>query len=1594
MISHSGARRALASTSGGPRQNVRKRSDCTLVGSRPPLLEPLEFRLLLSTYMVTTIEDAGLGSLRQAILDANASGGSDVIAFDIGSGLQKIQLLSGLPEITDPVSMDGTTQGGYAGTPLIWLDGSRFNDPANGLTVDANNSTIRGLAITGFNQSGILIRGSGDFVQDNFVGVDPSGSVGVANGVNGIEINGGSHAAPASAIIQGNVISSNWGNGISFSVNFTASEASNNRIGVDASGSLALGNFTDGIYIGAGDAGLPGVTVRGNVISGNYGDGIRLDGAANSVVVDNVIGTNAAGTSSVDDNGGLLSNFGNGIAIQGSAVNNTIGGNTEGDGNLISGNFGDGVLIEAGTDNIIQGNYIGTNLDGTSAIGNYGNGVTLQASGNTVAGNVLSGNFGDGVRIVADANILQGNLIGTQAGGLSALPNATDGIWIDGSGNRIGGSQAGAGNVIAFNVGNGVTVQGGTGNTIRGNSIYSNVNSDPSYPGIGIDLGDNGVTLNNSLSHNGPNFYQNFPILTGAIRVDSVVTVEGTLTTAPSQSFTIDFYSNLTADQSGYGQGQTYVGSMVVTTDATGTASFTCSLNSVPTEQEFLTATATDSTGNTSEFSLAQDIIPQIGNNVATTATTLSSSANPVLFGQPVTLTAVVANLSASDVPTGSVTFTDGSTLLGIGALDALGQATLTTSNLMVGSHTIVATYVGNSAFAASASDPLIQTVNPLPSTIGGQVYVDVDNDGRPEVGEPGIGGVDVSLTGVDDLGHEVSLTTQTDGAGTFLFLDLRPGMYSLIETQPAGYLQGKVSVGSLAGTAHDDQINNLVVEQDQNGTGYSFGELLPGTISGRAFLDANDNNAFDSGEKGIGGVTVTLTGTDDLGNHVNVVAQTNGSGLYTFTDLRPGYYDVVEIQPGGYLDAAGSRNTLVGIGISSGLTVGNKNFAEIQSGSLAGYVYLDANNNGVRDSVEAGIPGVTLTLTGTNDLGQAISTIGQTGIGGDYLFDALRPGNYRISETQPSGYQDGLDSVGSLGGVAGNDVIDAISLASSKTGTDYRFGERMPQPVPGRLSGRGLRDMTGNGLTSDDTPLSGLTINLYLDRNNDGNLNDGAPVASMSTSVGTGAYSFSGLQPGRYFVQEVVPCDFVRTAPALLNYYSVQVADGVNIANLDFDNFLKLDTCRVTGVSYLINSTTTVSDLRGKTKEGDLVQAVFTITSGAPIQLSLVSYTAPDSTFVAGHASQQVIFDVDTGLFGPGTYTMSVTDPDSYYQVDFVVGPAISQLGPVNSNIFYGNQDRLISADNGGVDRLIAGGSGISGTIYNDANFSGTMDGGEVGLGNVSVTLTGTDNQGHAVRIAMLTDLDGQYKFSNLRPGTYTITESQPVDFTDGEVTIGTAGGTIVASPSPGTSGVSGIVLAQDVQASGNNFGELAMNLGPSLQHGQAATILFWKSSLGQTLIKSFNGSSNSTVLGNWLASNFSHLYGSQAGSNNLTGKTNSQVAAMFTTLYNLGGMRLDAQVMGLALSMYATNSTLAGTVAQKYGFLVNAGGVGAATYNVGDSGAAFNVATNTTMRIMDILKETNNRSVNGILYNNSAALCSLANLVYVGINTIGGVS
>ena len=203
-------------------------------------------------------------------------------------------------------------------------------------------------------------------------------------------------------------------------------------------------------------------------------------------------------------------------------------------------------------------------------------------------------------------------------------------------------------------------------------------------------------------------------------------------------------------------------------------------------------------------------------------------------------------------------------------------------------------------------------------------------------------------------------------------------------------------------------------------------------------------------------------------------------------------------------------------------------------------------------------------------------------------------------------------------------------------------------------------------------------------------------------------------------------------------------------------------------------------------------------------------------------------------------------------------------------------------------------------------------------------------------------------------------------------------------------------------------NFGERAATDGQA-SSGQTAGIGFWQNKNGQQLIKSLNGGPTATQLGNWLAATFPNMYGATAGANNLAGMTNEQVAGMFTSLFKrnattapAGPPKLDAQVLATAFAVYVTNQSLAGTTASAYGFTVTANGVGAATVNVGENGAAFGVANGSTLSVLDILLATNARTVNGLLYDldgsgtiddDERTLRILADDVFSLINDLGGV-
>jgi CSLREA domain-containing protein len=343
--------------------------------------------------------DDGTGdcTLRAAIEEANAHPGYDKIAFDIeGAESHTIQPNSGLPMILEPVILDGTTEPDFLGTPIVEVDGS-FAGNSNGIWINSGSCVVRGLVINRFiNEAGIHL---------------------------------GAHG--------GNVIEGNY-------------------VGTNVSGSLAFGNNIGIWMLDHSKYNMIGGTSRGtgNLVSGNHETGISIVGGAyNNLVLGNLIGTDASGF-------GELSNNGPGIVIN--TQKNIIGSPVLSGSNVISGNDLSGIDIigEAANENIIMGNFIGTDLTGSEAIPNLGSGIWIEEGSDNIigglepgTGNLISGNINNGVSIfreTATGNQILGNYIGTDVFGTGTIANGT-GIRLRAPNNFIGNAQPDRRNVISGN---------------------------------------------------------------------------------------------------------------------------------------------------------------------------------------------------------------------------------------------------------------------------------------------------------------------------------------------------------------------------------------------------------------------------------------------------------------------------------------------------------------------------------------------------------------------------------------------------------------------------------------------------------------------------------------------------------------------------------------------------------------------------------------------------------------------------------------------------------------------------------------------------------------------------------------------------------------------------------------------------------------------------------------------------------------------------------------------------------------------------------------------------------------------------------------
>lgn len=510
---------------------------------------------------------------------------------------------------------------------IIGTNGDGVSDNFEGNVISGNGDSVAAI--------GIFLFGAGsdeNVIAGNTIGLNIDGTAAIPNTSDGVNIQGastgnriGTNGDGVSDDFERNIISGNGVNGVHIEGG-DGHIVAGNRIGTSRDGVSGLGNSQSGVVIegsainvtigtnadGVGDA------VEGNLISGNTLFGINITGpdTDGNKVRGNWVGVNLSGQTA-------LPNGGTGVSIQHGSDSNVIGAsgddpNPQHTYNVISGNGFSGiqVLHADSWNNQIGGNYVGLSTTGGVAVPNGRKGIYIWLAQETYIGDwydanpaklYIASNVSDGIFLDnAVRTEIHHTVIGLNNGG-NPFPNGGDGIRIDNTApGKIAYTSNISNNVIAHNTGNGVTVTaaGGSGHRFSMNAIYGN-------GGLGIDLGNDGVTANDAGDADaGANDLQNYPVMTlAAIKDNYTLQLAGTLNSAPSRNFTVEIYVNQAADPSGYGEGQKFLCAVAVTTNASGNATFstTCSNPEDISTYTWVSALAIDETnGSTSEFSLSK----------------------------------------------------------------------------------------------------------------------------------------------------------------------------------------------------------------------------------------------------------------------------------------------------------------------------------------------------------------------------------------------------------------------------------------------------------------------------------------------------------------------------------------------------------------------------------------------------------------------------------------------------------------------------------------------------------------------------------------------------------------------------------------------------------------------------------------------------------------------------------------------------------------------------------------------------------------------------------------------------------------------------
>jgi hypothetical protein len=1093
-----------------------------------------------ATFTVTNTADSGAGSLRQAILDANATAGADVIEFNIASaGVQTITPATPLPTISETLTLNGYSQPG---------------------------ATANTLAV-----------GSDAVILIELVG-----------------LNAGSNAA--------------------------------------------------GFNIGAN-----GVTIRGFAIN-RFQYGVLIDGPDNWTIQGNHLGTNAAGTADLGNQQGLF--------ILDGASNGLIGGPNPADRNLISGNNNTGVTIGSTNTITVAGNYIGTNAQGTAAIGNtVGVGLnsasTITIGGAGSLGNLISGNnFGVTINNPSANNQVLGNLIGTQANGTSALPNGTGIHFSDGfSGtptNTTVGTMA-APNTIAFNNNDGIVMETSLNtpplqNAILYNSIHSNGQ-------LGIDLHNDGVTANDFADGDGgANARQNFPVLSAANAANGNVTITGSLNSTPSTTFTVQFFHSTACDPSGNGEGESFIGETSVTTDAGGDASFVVSFPSAA--NGVITATATSSSGNTSEFSACRTIVP-----VATPSISISDVS--VTEGNAGTVNAVFTVFlnatSATDVTVDFITADDSATTADSDYASNSGTVTITAGNI---SQTVTVVVNGDTN-VEDIETFFVNLSNPTGGTIS-------DSQGVGTIlADDGLPAITIS---------DVALAEGNAGTTAFSFA---------VNLSAPSAFPVSVSYSTADGTA-------LSTSDYQSGSGtvnFAAGETTQNVVinvNGDTTFELNDTfvvNLFNPANATLGDAQATGTINNDDSTPSATIADVSttegnsGTKSLVFTvQLSNASHQTVSVffnltngtatvgsdyntNSGSFTFTPGQTSRTVSVGIIGDTTIEPDENFFLNLTSANGATISDnqaeatiINDDGLTQ------PGITISNTSVTE-GDAGTVNAQFSVTLTGVFAGTVTVDYTTNDVTANAGSDYAPNSGTLTFLSGDvsETITVIVNGDTDIEANETFNVQLSNPVNGSiLDGQGVGTITNDdGLAAPEISISDVTLaegnagttnavfNVTLSAGTasivtvDYVTGDQTATAGSDYSASTGQVTFNPAETLKTIEIPVlgdggIEADETFTVN-LSNPTNSTIADNQGVATITNDDGLQTPAMSINDVTVT---------------EGDAgtINAVFTVSLGsASAEVITADFSTADQTATAGSDYTAV---TGTVTFPPDTTVQNVVVP------------------------------------------------------------------------------------------------------------------------------------------------------------------------------------------------------------------------------------------------------------------------------------------------------------------------------------------------------------